>query len=361
MVVHRQNSDRLGGDDLADSSTTLVKSISLEPLLRVFKFVPGVLLLLAIGLAGKTVAGYIPHTEYVLFAIAFGALVSNLITVPAVFLPGLRTYEFWLKSGIVLMGANLAIQNVLQIGLTGLLLVITEMVIAITTARLLARGFHLSDRLGSLIGIGVGICGVSAIIGATGAIDADEEDATYAIATILIFGAIMVFLYPLLGSVIGMTDQVFGFWTGLSVDNTAEAVATGFAFSEGAGNISTVVKLSRNSLMGVVILAFALVYAKKGLTKEIEHKGRFVWERFPKFVLGFLLLSVLASMGFFSPAQVQNLTNLSRWAFLLSFAGVGMSLQLTKMRAGIRPFLVGLGVEAVVALITLGMVMTFVH
>lgn len=345
---------------MANSSAAVIRSISLEPFFRIVRFIPGILLLLAIGLAGKTISGYIPHTEYVLFAIAIGALVSNVIPIPEVFIPGLRTYEFWLKSGIVLMGAKLAIQNVLQIGGTGLFLVITEIILSIAVARILAKAFRLSDRLGSLIGIGVGICGVSAIIGATGAIDAEEEDATYAIATILIFGAVMVFLYPLIGHLLGMTDTIFGFWTGLSVDNTAETIATGFAFSEGAGKISTIVKLSRNSLMGLVILIFALLYANKGLTKEIEHKGRFIWERFPKFVLGFLFLSLLASIGVFTPAQVKTLGNLSKWAFLLSFAGVGVSLQLSKMRAGIRPFLVGLGVEATVSLITLAMVLLFV-
>ena len=92
-------------------------------------------------------------------------------------------------------------------------------------------------------------------------------------------------VYPIIGRLTGMTDIMFGYWAGLTVDNTAEAVATGMAFSERAGEVATLVKLSRNALMGFVILFFALLHARQGLTRDIENKGAFLWSRFPKFVL----------------------------------------------------------------------------
>ncbi|NLJ26227.1 MAG: putative sulfate exporter family transporter [Firmicutes bacterium] len=334
--------------------------VSLAPLGKGMRLIPGIALLLAIGYSGKITAAHVPHMEYVLFAIAFGALVSNTLPIPRVFIPGIRTYEFWLKVGIVLMGAKFSVSSVVNIGTMGITLVIAEICLAIIVARLLSRAAGLSEELGSLIGVGVGICGVSAIIGATGAINATEEDASYAIATILIFGAIMLAVYPLIGHLTNMSDTVFGFWTGLSIDNTAEAVATGMAFSEKAAEIATVVKLSRNALMGFVILLFALIHARRGLTKEIENKGAFLWARFPKFVLGFLLLSTLKTAGFFTPSQAKLLTNVSNWAFLLTFAGVGLSLQRTRMKAGMKPFIVGFGVETVVSVVTFIMVRAFV-
>lgn len=334
--------------------------VSLAPLGKGMRLIPGIALLLAIGYSGKITAAHVPHMEYVLFAIAFGALVSNTLPIPRVFIPGIRTYEFWLKVGIVLMGAKFSISSVVNIGAMGITLVIAEICLAIIVARLFSQAAGLSEELGSLIGVGVGICGVSAIIGATGAINATEEDASYAIATILIFGAIMLAVYPLIGHLANMSDTVFGFWTGLSIDNTAEAVATGMAFSEKAAEIATVVKLSRNALMGFVILLFALIHARRGLTKEIENKGAFLWARFPKFVLGFLLLSILKTVGFFTPSQAKVLTNVSNWAFLLTFAGVGLSLQRTRMRAGMKPFIVGFGVEVVVSVVTFIMVRTFI-
>lgn len=342
-------------EQLTTSSWSL-PDVAFTPLGKGLKMIPGIGLLLAIGLLGKMAAARVPHMEYVIFAIAFGALISNTVPIPRIFVPGIRTYEFWLKVGIVLMGAKFAMSNVINIGATGIILVIAEIALAITVARLLSRMAGLSEELGSLIGVGVGICGVSAIIGATGAINASEEDASYAIATILIFGAIMLAVYPFIGRLAGMSNEMFGFWTGLSIDNTAEAVATGMAFSEQAAEVATVVKLSRNALMGFVILLFALLHANRGITKRIDNKWSFLWARFPKFVLGFLLLSSLNTLGFFTSAQTKILVNISNWAFLLTFAGVGLSLQRSRMKAGIKPFIVGFGVETVVSVVTFAMV-----
>jgi uncharacterized integral membrane protein (TIGR00698 family) len=313
----------------------------------------GFLLLIPVGYLGKLAAYHVPHMEYVIFAIALGMLVTNIVHLPDAVRLGIGTYELWLKTGIVLMGAGLTWQNVMRIGASGLLLVVLEISVSVLVARYLARVCGLSEKLGSLIGVGVGICGVSAIIGTAGAIDAPEEDASYAIATILLFGAVMVFLFPVIGRLLGLSHQAFGFWAGLAVDNTAEAVATGFAFSDTAGKVTTVVKLSRNALMGFVILLFALYYARQGTASQVSDKAAFLWQRFPKFLLGFLALSILSSVGVFSPEQAKTLTNLSKWFFVLTFAGVGLSLQFSRMRAGIRPFLVGLGVESAVAIITL--------
>ena len=337
------------------SSRSLVEAYT-TPLKQGLTFIPGIALLFAIGFLGKVAAQYVPHMEYVIFAIAFGALISNTIPLPKVFVPGVRTYEFWLKVGIVLMGAKFSMSSVIHIGSTGVVLVLVEICLAVFVARLLSKWAGLSDGLGSLIGVGSGICGVSAIIGASGAINATEEEASYAIATVLIFGAMGLAIYPIIGHLTGMTDSMFGYWAGLTVDNTAEAVATGMAFSERAGEIATLVKLSRNALMGFVILFFALLHAKQGITRDIENKGAFLWSRFPKFVLGFLLLSSLHTIGFFTANQAKLLTNLSNWAFLLTFAGVGLSLQRSRMRAGLKPFAVGLGFEILVAIVTFVMV-----
>lgn len=320
------------------------------------KYLPGMGLLFCVGYLGKLVANYVPHTEYVLFAIAIGMLIRNTVNVPSLFLTGINTYELWMKTGIVLMGSKLALQNVLSIGVAGFMLVFVVIVLAITSATYLARLFGISEKLGTLIGVGVGICGVSAIIGTTGAIDAKDDDSSYAIATIMVFGAIMVFLFPFLGNILGLSDRFFGFWTGLSLDNTAAAVATGFAYSEAAGKFATIVKLSRNALMGAVILSIAILYARKGLRGQVENKALFLWQRFPKFLLGFLAFSLLATLGFFSSAQVKALDNLSKWFFLLTFAGVGLSTEFSQMRAGIKPFIVGLFVETIVAVVTFALI-----
>ncbi len=324
-------------------------------------YLPGIVLLFVVGYAGKLVTPYIPHTEYVIWAIAIGMVLTNLVPIPKIFESGIKTYELWLKIGIVLMGVRFALKSVAALGGVGLALVAVEIVCAMIVASWLAKKFHLSEKLGSLLGVGNGICGVSAIIGATGAIEAKQDEASYAIAVILLFGAGMIFLYPIIGHVFHLTDTQFGFWAGLAVDNTAECVATGFAYSEAAGKVATLVKMCRNAVMGLVILYLALYYARKGMTTQVTNKAKFLWDRFPKFVLGFLAMSAIVSLGLLAKEQIAAIGNLSKWAFLLTFAGVGLSTKFSELKAGLVPFLIGLVSEVIISLVSIGMILLFIH
>jgi uncharacterized membrane protein YadS len=198
---------------------------------------------------------------------------------------------------------------------------------------------------------------VSAIIATQGAIEADEEDASYAIAAILALGAISLFVFPVVGHALHMSDHAYGLWTGLAVDNTAEATAAGTLYSDAAGKIAVLAKTCRNALIGFVVLGYAIYWASKGQAAELKNKGTFLWSKFPKFVLGFLLISLLATLSVFTKPQLTALSNLSRWAFLLTFAGVGLRTNLRELgKQGARPFVVGAVGEVVIALITLGLV-----
>ena len=169
----------------------------------------------------------IPNIEYVLWAILIGLVISNTVTIPEVFLPGIATYEFWLKAGIVLLGARFLLGDVVKLGAISLVLVALELGLSIALMTWLGRLFKLKPKLTSLLAIGSSICGVSAIIAAQGAIDADDEDSSFAIAAILALGAIALFTFPLIGHALGMSDHAYGMWAGLAVDNTAEATAAG--------------------------------------------------------------------------------------------------------------------------------------
>jgi uncharacterized integral membrane protein (TIGR00698 family) len=335
----------------------------------VLRLVPGMLLLAVIGYAGKlteqSIAAYgkahhlaLPNIEYVLWAILFGLAISNTVGVPAVFRPGVDTYEFWLKLGIVFQGVRFMLGDVLKLGGTSLLFVAIELAVSIALMTWLGRKFGLTPKLTSLLAIGSSICGVSAIIAAKGAIDADDEDASYAIAAILALGAFSLFAFPAIGHALGMNDKLFGMWAGLAVDNTAEATAAGAIYSDAAGKFAVLAKTTRNATIGFVVLGYALYWARKSQAKEIANKAAFLWQKFPKFVLGFLLISLLATLGVFNKAQVTDLANLSRWAFLLTFAGVGLRTNLGEMRKqGLRPFIVGAVGEFAIAGITLVMVL----
>jgi uncharacterized integral membrane protein (TIGR00698 family) len=335
---------------------------------RFFGLIPGILLLLAVGYAGKfieqSMAHYgkahhlvLPNIEYVLWAILLGLAISNTIGVPQIFRAGVATYEFWLKAGIVLLGARFLLGDVLRLGGLSLVLVFIELALALTFMTYLGRGFKLSPKLVTLLAVGSSVCGVSAIIATQGAIDADEEDASYAIAAILALGAISLFLFPVVGHALHMSDHAYGLWAGLAVDNTAEATAAGALYSDAAGKVAVVAKTCRNALIGFIVLGYAIYWAQRGQAAEVKDKGAFLWQKFPKFVLGFLLISLLATIGVFTKPQLTALGNLSRWAFLLTFAGVGLRTNLRELgKQGARPFVVGAVGEVAIALITLGLV-----
>src|SRR5467141_619253 len=302
---------------------------------RLLRLLPGVALLFSIGYAGKLaetlVKDYgkahhlaLPNIEYVLWAILIGLVIANTVGVAEIFRPGVATYDFWLKAGIVLLGARFLLGDVLKLGSVSLGLVVIELGVAIGIMTLLGRWFKLKPKLTSLLAVGSSICGVSAIIAAKGAIDADDDDASYAMAAILALGAVSLFVFPLIGRALGMSDHAYGLWVGLAVDNTAEATAAGALYSDAAGKFAVLAKTTRNATIGFVVLAYALYWARRSQAKEIVNKAGFLWQKFPKFVLGFIVISELATAGGFTETQVTDLANLSRWAFLLTFAGVGL-------------------------------------
>src|SRR3954467_8754036 len=333
---------------------------------RFVELLPGLALLFAIGFSGKlieqTINGYgkahhLANIEYVLWAIVIGLIIANTIGVAKLFRPGIQTYEFFLKLGIVLLGVRFLLGDVLKLGGISLIAVVLELTISIILMTWLGNTFKLTPKLTSLLAIGSSICGVSAIIAAKGAINAKDEDASFAIAAILALGAIGLFAFPLIGHAIGMSDHAYGLWAGLAIDNTAEATAAGNLWSEKAGKIAVLAKTTRNATIGFVVLGYALYWATRGEAQTIENKAVFLWNKFPKFVLGFIVVSLAATLGVFSKEQAADIANLSRWAFLLTFAGVGLSTDFREMRKqGLYPFIVGAAGEIGIAIVTLGIV-----
>lgn len=349
------------------------ESPAAPPSANLLVYLPGVLLLIAVGLLGKyaqiwwnSLAKHehwtVPDIEYVLWAIIFGLLITNTVGLHRVFRPGVGTYEFWLKIGIVALGSRFVLGDVAKLGALSLIQILVDMAVAGTIILAAARLFGLSGKLGSLLAIGTSICGVSAIIAAKGAIRARNSDVSYAIAAILALGAVALFTLPPLGHLIGLSDHEFGLWAGLAVDNTAETTATGYLFSDEAGKIAVLVKSVRNALIGFVVLGFALYWAGKGEADQIapgfRAKASFVWDKFPKFVLGFLAVSAIATAGWLSKGQLTNIANVSKWAFLLTFAGVGLNTNIRELaRTGWRPLVVAVIGLVVVAAVSLGLVL----
>ncbi|HEX5283637.1 MAG TPA: putative sulfate exporter family transporter [Bryocella sp.] len=333
---------------------------------------PGTALLFAVGFAGKALEslGHLlrsrhiafPQVEYVLWAILLGLALGNAVRLPALFRPGLATYELWLKLGIVLVGAKFLFGDMLHLGGLSLILVAIELVLSLSVMTLLGRVFKLPPKLTTLLAIGSSICGVTAIMAAQGAIDPEERDTSTAIAAILTLGALALFAFPAIGHALHMGQQSYGLWTGLAVDNTAEATVTGALYGDEAGRIAILAKTARSSFIGFVVLGYAIYWASRGQARHVEHKALFLWQKFPKFILGFAAISILATAGFFTHAQLTSLGNLSRWAFLPAFAGVGLRTNVRDLLdQGWRPILVGVLGEVFLATLTLAMVFFSTH
>jgi uncharacterized integral membrane protein (TIGR00698 family) len=286
-----------------------------------------------------------------------GLIISNTVGVPAAFRPGVATYEFWLKTGIVLLGSRFLLGDVLHLGGISLALVVIEIALSLLFMTALGRAFHLKPKLTTLLAVGSSICGVSAIIATKGAIDADDEDSSFAIAAILALGALALFVFPFVGHFLRMSDQAYGLWAGLGIDNTAEVTAAGALYSDAAAKVAVLAKTARNAMIGFVVLGYALHWTRKEKTEGVGNKAAFLWAKFPKFVLGFLAISLAATAHVFSADQLVSLANLSRWAFLLTFSGVGLRINVVEMRKqGFRPFVVGALGEVAIAFLTLGLV-----
>lgn len=312
--------------------------------------VPGLLLLLGIGLAARLVAAVVPAAHHLVVAIALGFLLGNTYGIPDWARRGVGTHGVALELGIVVMGASVALDRVVAAGPTILLLVAVTVVLTVVAVELLARYvFGVDEETGSLLAAGSGICGVSAVVATAGSIAADETRVAYAAATVLLFDSLTIVLYPLVGHALGLSSTVFGIWAGLTMFSTGPVTAAGFAFSQAAGEWALLVKLARNSLIGLAAVAYAMYYARRRGTEAADGADdaggdasdwRFLWETFPKFVVGFLVVLVVANLGLLSGRQIASLSNLSDWAFLLAFAGLGLEIRLDELRsAGPRPVL----------------------
>ena len=296
--------------------------------------------------------------NHLFLAIAIGFFATNSFGIPTRLEAGIATHKLWLGAGIVLMGASLTLETLLGIGEVVLVLVICVVGFTILIVEALSRTvFGLDKKLGTLLAAGSSICGVSAVVAIAGTIRARQEQIAYAAGTVLLFDAITIVVYPIIGDLLGLSGIVFGIWAGVSMFSTGPVVAVGFAHSELAGQWATMTKLARNTLIGVIVLMYASYYARDGVGGRPSI--RTVWDEFPKFVLGFLVLVFIGSLGAFSEAQQTAIENAYNWLFVLAFVGLGTEIRLTELRStGVAPAVVVLVSLIVVSTLSLAVLTT---
>lgn len=299
-----------------------------------------------------------------LVAIAAGLVIGNSPLTSPLLGPGLRfATSTVLRLGIVLLGAQLSLLAVLELGLAGLAVVVAGMTTAVLAGTLAGRALGLSGSLTTLIVVGTAICGNSAILASAPVIRAPERDVSAAVTVITLMGTLAFLTLPVLGVALGLDQPSFGLWAGAAVHDTAQVIATAAVFGAPALAVATVVKLCRNALLGVVLVALGIAMRRRGEAAP-QPKG---WQRVttfvPAFVLGFLAMSALNTLGGFDgslgPLAVRDgLAATSRFLLLVALVAIGARTTLATLRAaGGRPALAGLVAALAIGLTTLAVVL----
>jgi len=329
-------------------------------------FLPGWLVMLAIAVISALISGLIVvggsnPLEPAVVAIVLGIALCNLRVLPASTASGIKAFETPLIFGIVLIGAGLNVADILGQGWAILGVILGTMVVGFWAIYFLAKAFGLSRRLSLLLSVGTTICGGSAIAVTAPLIEAREEETSYAIGTIALWGVVAMLLYPKLFMLIAPgADTVFGLFAGTAVQSTPQAVGAGFIFSELAGDIATAVKLVRNTFIGPLALVIAIWYgcAMREKCDEEGQARRINWLRgFPWFLFGYFVMVALRSYGFFTDVAIDSFTSWGKFLILLGMAGIGLNTRFSAFKGiGAKPLIVGFIGAVILAGAALGLI-----
>jgi uncharacterized integral membrane protein (TIGR00698 family) len=312
------------------------------------EFLPGWLLMLAVGLLATflsklIVLGGKNPIEAAVIAILIGILIRNTGLLPKFFLPGIKAFEKILILGIVLIGASLNFKNIGSQGANMLVIILVTMMISFFVIYYLGKVFKLPMGLAILLSVGTTICGGSAIAVTAPLIKAKEEETSYAIGTIALWGFVAIILYPKIAQMMAVTDMNFGVFAGTAIHSTPQVVGAGFIYSDLAGKTATAVKLVRNCFMVPVAFLIAVWYANtilKGQKKEGTRVN--VAKAFPWFLFGYFLLAGLNTQGYFSAEGIHAFNTAGRFLILLGLAGIGLNTVFSSFKkVGLKPLLIG--------------------
>ena len=283
-----------------------------------------------LGLQGLDSAGKSSPLSPVLVAIILGLLIRNLVPLPEIVKPGIKfAVAKLLRLGIIFVGIKLSFMDVLKLGAWGIPVVLVCITVGLLFVTWFARKLGVSERLGTLIAAGTSICGITAVVSTAPAIDAEESEVAYAVANIAFFGMIAMFVYPYLAHHFFETSEQVGLFLGTAVHDTSQVIGAGLTYQQMfhddlAFKTATVTKLTRNLFLAAVVPLLAIYYAKQqGKETGNAAKKVDIGKLFPLFVIGFLLMAVVRSVG---DATVQNgfafgLFDASTWKMVTSQIG----------------------------------------
>lgn len=320
---------------------------------------PGLLAAVIIAILAKFLEDAMPiHLIGASVIAIFIGMILNAIYKPAALSVGLKfTSKKILKLAIILLGASLSIQTVLEVGKLSLIVMCATLLTCFGGGYFIGKALGLNWKISNLISAGTGICGGSAIAAIAPVIDAEDTDIAYAMSATFLFDMAMIVLFPFMGHALGLSDMAYGLWAGTAVNDTSSVVAAGYAYSEAAGDFATMVKLTRTLSIIPTVLVFAYVNARvkqkeAGIqtTKKVNIKNLF-----PYFIVGFLLLSAFKSLGFIPEPVSVTLKELSKFLMVMALGAIGYSTSFKEMKkSGIAPMIHGFIISALVVIVAIG-------
>ena len=333
--------------------------------MKVLKLFPGILLSILIAFVACFIESLLPiHLiGSAVIAMFIGIILNYFLKNTCVFENGLKfTSKKILKFAIILLGLSLNITTILNVGKMSLMVMIFTLLTCFGGGYFIGKVLGLNWKLSNLISAGTGICGGSAIAAIAPTIDADDNDVAYAMSATFLFDMAMIVLFPIMGKALGMSDEAFGIWAGTAVNDTSSVVATGYAFSEAAGDFATMVKLTRTLAIIPTVITFAFINLrlkrKEAITNRkstSELKAKFSIKKvFPWFILGFLGMAIVASV-FQIPTEVVSATKTaSKFLMVSALAAIGLNTSFGDLKkSGIRPMVHGFIISALVVIVAL--------
>lgn len=329
---------------------------------KIISYLPGMAMALAIAAVAKVLenlekAAGLELIGASVIALFIGMLINAFYKPNTATAPGIKfTSKKILKFAIILLGASLNIRTVLTVGRFSLTVMVFTLATCFGLGALIGKALGLNWKTSSLINAGTGICGGSAIAAIAPVIDATDMDIAYGMSATFLFDTVMVVVFPILGRWMGLSDAAFGLWAGTAVNDTSSVVATGYAFSEAAGDFATMVKLTRTLSIIPAVLVFAAInlHIKRKVQSQDPTVKVSIKAIFPWFILGFLAMSALTSLNLIPTGLASSMKQLSKFLMVAALAAIGLNTNFkTLCRSGAKPMLHGFIVSLLVVLVAI--------
>lgn len=284
------------------------------------------------------------------FGILLGMLIASFKR-PSFLESGIKfTGKKILQYSIILLGFEMNLHNVLNVGFQSLSVMIFTLATAFISALIFGKLLKLDSNTTLLIGGGTAICGGSAIAAIAPVIGAKDKEVAFSISTIFLFNILAVFIFPALGHLMNLSDTGFGMWAGTAINDTSSVVAAGYSYSLAAGDYATIVKLTRALMIVPICIILAMITAKKN-----AQAGEFsIAKIFPMFILWFVVASIVNTINVLPIELSKFLGNTGKFCIVLAMTAIGLNTNIKQLISnGIRPIILGLICWFAVAIVSL--------